>query len=223
MVSGFLVVNCNAPHTLQLRTILPHLVSNVPSIVADIKHGIASRHGFRSFFKSNDNKKDVQAVFESIAHALPIFATHPDVAGLRPPTILCYDRRGTDEVDARNYREDCVGKAGSNFISGASSMHSIASVALCDLFWLLPTEPTIEQCPIITGNRRYRKLENAIELVKNQYSILIHEFTHLYNKHDPPYDYAETYGLQGSIDLNATESLKNPANYAYYAAGSLCP
>lgn len=221
MVNGYLLIGCNVPHTRHLTTILSQMKSDVQSVIADVDHGTASRHGFRSFFKTDANVKNVRAVFESIANNYAIYATHPAIVGLRPPTILCYDGRATDAIDATHYRHNCGWEPGQVFATVAVSTHETASIALCGSFWHFPPGPTNDQCPLLTGNRQSRKLDNNANLVENQYSLLIHELVHLYNPHDPPDDYVETYNIQDAVNLNSTESLENAANYAYYASGWL--
>ncbi|KAL9603154.1 MAG: hypothetical protein Q9219_001357 [cf. Caloplaca sp. 3 TL-2023] len=194
------------------------MVSNLYSTLADLDYGIHSHHGYRSLFKTNAHVNDIRDVYRRIANAIELNATHPEMAGLRPPTILCRDDRATDPVDAHNYRVTCEKQPGQKLATGAVSSHETASVALCDFFWRIPSEPEEDDCPIWTNGRRFRMLENSAALARNQYSILIHEFVHLYNEYDPPYDYVEVYKLQEAVNLDAAESLKNAANYAYYAA-----
>ncbi|KAI4115257.1 MAG: hypothetical protein LQ338_007882 [Usnochroma carphineum] len=218
---GYLLFACNAPHTRQLWTMIPQMISDLESTIADLEFGTASRHGFRSFFKTNANINDVRAVYKKMANAVEIYATNPDLQDMRPPAILCYDGRATDPIVEESYRKGCAPKPGQHSNIAALSTPATATIDLCDLFWGLRPEATANQCPLIAGNRLGRKLENTADLVLDQVSALIHEFAHLYNAHEPPYGYAESYNIQDAVDLNATESLRNAANYAYYVSGAL--
>lgn len=115
---------------------------------------------------------------------------------------------------------DCGREPGLILATGAISLHEIAAVALRHVFWYLRPEPTINQCRIFSGSRRYRKVETTAELANIQASLLIHQFPHLCNAHDPPNGFTEAYSVQDVVNLDSTEAFKRAANYAYNVSGT---
>ena len=51
----------------KLQVLLPYMRRTLGDVQIDIKAGTASRHGFRSFFKTDANQPYVRSVFEAIA------------------------------------------------------------------------------------------------------------------------------------------------------------
>lgn len=86
-IDRYLLIGCNAPHTRRLRAILLLLISDVQSAIADLEHGVTSRHEFRASFRTDINFNDVRAVYNNIVNAFELFVMNPDMAGLRTPTL----------------------------------------------------------------------------------------------------------------------------------------
>ena len=62
----------NSPASM-LQIVLPYIWRNLQDVLVDVKLGTASKHGYRSFFKTNSNKQHVQAIFQDIAEGKLIF------------------------------------------------------------------------------------------------------------------------------------------------------
>ena len=56
----------NSPAS-KLQEVLPYIWRNVQDVLVDVKLGTASRQGYRSFFKTDSNKQQVQGIFQAIA------------------------------------------------------------------------------------------------------------------------------------------------------------
>ena len=56
----------------RLQALLPHVWQNLQGVLADVKLGTASKHGFRSFFKTNTNQPLVRSGFQSIAEGMSL-------------------------------------------------------------------------------------------------------------------------------------------------------
>lgn len=56
----------NSPASM-LQDVLPYIWRNLQDVLADVRLGTASTHGYRSFFKTDSNKQYVQAIFQAIA------------------------------------------------------------------------------------------------------------------------------------------------------------
>ena len=61
----------------KLQVLIPYIRRTLGDVQIDIKMGTASRHGFRSFFKTNANQPYVRSVFEDIADGRWILHTRP--------------------------------------------------------------------------------------------------------------------------------------------------
>lgn len=77
--------------------------------------------------------------------------------------------------------------------------------------------------PKLHGFRLYFLSSGTIynhRVAENQYGVLVHEFTHAYTHN---WDPKEIYNPMEAVKLSATRSLKNPSNFALYAASEYFP
>ena len=200
---------------LIVKDVLATVRSSLEAAIADTQLGTSSTHGFTSFFKSDNNKAVVQDLFNRILQG-PLITLSPSTAQrthrtTAPPTFVC-SNEGDPHTEwmynslCQKYTHSPAGqRRGSQFI------------VLCPLFFRLGqlgfAGPPPGFCPILIDNKLS---PNNEALTNNQLAVMIHELVHLYG----PTKQAsgEAYSIQDAIDLNATASMANAANFAFYVA-----
>ncbi len=76
------------PRATYLQSFLPLVHNVIRSVLLDLRHGTASRHGFSAFFKTASNAAVVKDVFLHMLNGTPI----PDIENLGAvyrPTFRC--------------------------------------------------------------------------------------------------------------------------------------
>lgn len=223
-VSGnYVIRNCDAgqagSRASDLQTILPRIHETLQAVIADTELGTNSRHGFETFFHSNDTIPYVSSIFKKIAAGNAVRLRHEDPAldskhyiGL--PTIVCIeleDEAGRSETGALSI-----------FCRENPNMHAFRQgkyVALCPLFWEMDEEPQSMDCPRV---RRNTLTANDNSLAISQQALLVHELAHVYGVlHLDHYREMriEAYNLADVAWLNQETALRNAQNYAFYYAG----
>ena len=210
------IVNCKPSlpnsYASELQGLLPQIWTSLQKVLADVKLGTSSPHGFAALFKSNSNRQTVQSVFQSIADGGP-------VRGIVNPTLLCINTDDTDKRYKWMYEKNCAPLTPDGPPANAFAYPKLQVVGICPAFWelgaLLFEKPNPHDCPSVS--RENGVLASPIPLDLNQHSALIHELVHLYfaaGNHA-----TEVYDLQQCVNLKSAESLANIPNWSYYAAG----
>ena len=199
-----------------LQDLLPKVWTHLQAVITDVQLGTSSTHGFTAFFKTNDNKAAVQARFQKLIDGPPIVLT-PQRAQLThrptaPPTFICANQG--DTYSEKIYNQLCE----PNMHIPAGQRPDTEVMVLCPLFWRMRQDGWIEPlsgfCPRLINNAL---LPNSGALTFNLMSVIVHELIHVYGAQQPPGG-RETYTIQNAVELNATESMKNAANFAFYFA-----
>lgn len=192
----------------QLQPIISHALTNLRMVIDDAKHGTKSTHGFAAFFKTNDNIATVQKVFQDIIDAHNIGLDNNN------PAFVCPDpnRDLTKNAYAACFKG---GKPNVQF-----SWPEYGVVFVCPAFWNLVSVPFHSTCPTVSNNLL---VPDTPVLTTNMFSVVIHELVHVYAPALTAIENVtvETYNVQKAVDLDATASLANANNYAFYAAGKL--
>ncbi|KAL8720151.1 MAG: hypothetical protein Q9225_002939 [Loekoesia sp. 1 TL-2023] len=205
-----------------LLTTLPYIWQQLQNVLVDVELGTASKHGFRSIFKSNKNKSFVRSVFHAIAEGGNITRkTGKPSDTFLNPTIICLNPNSEIITNNMFYDYFCVNDAAATRWTAASTEPDTNFVVLCPPFWHLRLGLTDDACPSVVGTRRRRRLEpNDDALMESKYAVLLHELVHLYNPFEPSaeVDIDEKYLIQDLVDLDAAEALANAQSYTAYAA-----
>lgn len=136
---------------------------------------------------------------------------------LTPPTIMCVNDGDPDTVAQQ---QTCRNPIGYNRRVVASVEQGSGVVELCPLFFQQPRLSRKEACPTVDKvANRFELEDDGRDLGRNQYSVLVHEITHIYMGESGFAEDDEVYGLKGTVALNASASLRNAMNFAFYAAG----
>lgn len=192
--------------TSQLQNGLPHILTLLQAVIADVKLGTKSPHGFAAFFKTNDNIATVQKVFQTIIDG-------PNV-GLDDtnPLFACADPN--QDLTKKVYA-DCLNR---RIVCFAWPQYGV--IFICPAFWNLNPLPFGSSCPRLGNNVL---VPDNTDLSTNQFGIVIHELVHMYAPKLTAIDGEtnEVYNVQAAVNLNAKDSLKNANNYALYAAGKV--
>ena len=196
-----------------LQDILSKVRGHLQAVVTDAQLGTSSAHGFTAFFKTDDNRAAVLNLFQRLIDAPPIVHT-PQRAQrtgrlTAPPTFVCANP-GDPHVK-KIYNSLCA----PHMHTPAGQSPDTEVVGLCPLFWRMRQDGWIEPlsgfCPILMNNALS---PNTHALTSNQMSVIVHELVHLYGQTTDP----ETYNIQDAVELNATASMHNAANFAFYFA-----
>lgn len=200
--------NSTTSQAAYLKAFLPQVFSSLEAVLRDLKLGTASRHGYKAFFKTDDNVEAVRDVFQKMIDG-------PDVLSgmatqekrLTAPTFICANE---GEPDTAILRQTCGRPVRPVMYVGENQ----GFVTICPLFWSLRRIPPRRACPSISDNQF---ASDGIALGQNQFAITVHELVHLFNPHDDMRQ--EVYDIRDVFNLNATRSFENAHNFALYAAG----
>lgn len=224
------IIKCNAgqPNSMasKLQTLLPKIWTNLQGVLADAAKGTSSTHGYSAFFKTNDNLQTVQTAYQNMAAGKAVSVTASSTSqgrninplNLARPSIVCLQEG--DPSTAEQYLACTTGPLAGHLLAGTAAQF----VMLCPNFFVIPEEPNVGACPRL---RRNTMTPNDDSLVLNQQTQLVHELAHVYgigggvdgrgrNWRQGEY---EPYLLQEVIDLNASDSVNNAQNFAFYYAG----
>ncbi|KAL9632723.1 MAG: hypothetical protein Q9204_003677 [Flavoplaca sp. TL-2023a] len=206
------IVYCGAgpdSKAAKLQTLLPQIYEKLLLVLADVKQGVASK-AFHAYFKTNDNIAYVESIFHQIAAGSPVQVPVPGAPTSLTvpynPMIVCLDLTlpGVDYL-----QQQCKG-------STAASNPNTQIMVLCDNFWRLTDRvmPLNSECPKVKYNKFH---PDDHRLVQTQFGAFVHEFAHTYTG---IWGIHETYQPTAAVKLSAKESLRNPQNFALYAANA---
>ena len=201
--------NTTGSSAAYFQALIPYMQSHLQAVLSDLDRGTASP-AFRAFFKTNNNLEPVRKVFTDIINGSEFLTVGSRGYGQfqARPTLLCAD---TDDPSV-DLLDECYGYVRPiAYIVNPQKM-----VAICPLFWTVPPVPRKTACPQIENGK---VLTEPTTLVTTQYTILVHELVHIYNRFDDSWE--EVFGFDDVVGLDAIRSVENAQNYAAYAAGQL--
>lgn len=193
---------------------LPQVRGALQFVLQDLENGIASRHGYRTFFKSNANLPHVKQVFQAIAEGQNLQSGKPVIECLNPYT----------ETPAHSsaFSTMCVPKPGHEMVRAAAFPPNGITV-ICPDFWTHPAfSEGADACPLVTWTRRRRGFaDEGRELTDTQFTRLVSELVRLYNPLNGLLEEDDVYGAQKCFELDVEKSVRNAGNWALYAACKL--
>ena len=187
----------------KLQLLLPQVYDGLQLVIADLQQETASLHGYTTFFKDDASKAIVLQVYQQMAAGTSV-AVGRNHNVIRQPTFICAnDAPRTDLLyqTCLRYPETAV-----------LVLTNTEALALCPFFWAIQREAILPNCPLVIANTL---APNDDRLVANQEAVLVHNLVHFYH------EVSETSVLRITdvSELNVSESLLNPWNYAFYYAG----
>ncbi len=194
----------------QLQRLLPQFWDDLQLVLADLERGNASK-AYRAYFKFQSNAAYVESIFQAMADGAPVqippLRGSPSKQSHRTrPAIVCLDPK---IPNLETLSAVCVQAA-------ASILPNNHIVLLCPAFWQgMKLRPLRRDCPRVKGNKF---VPDDYRVAYNQFSVFVHEFTHAYTQN---WDTKETYRPTAAVKLSAALSLRNPNNFALYAASEL--
>ncbi len=137
-----------------LQNILPKLWSNLQAAIANSQLGTSSTHGFKAFFKTNENKVTVQNLYQKMIDGPPVLLAPQRAQRFKkkmiPLTFVCANQG--DPHTEFIYKSLCE----QNMPVPAGQWPDSELVGLCPLFFNLGTEGWVEPpsgfCPILLDN-----------------------------------------------------------------------
>ncbi|KAI4285556.1 MAG: hypothetical protein L6R38_000577 [Xanthoria sp. 2 TBL-2021] len=201
----------------QLQTLLPQFRDNLQLVLADVKRGTTSK-AYRAYFKSQANAAYVDSIFQAMADGALLHIAVPGAPSkfTRPvyPTIVCLDP-GTPNVEKLQAVCSVTMRGGKAVASIVPHSHIMV---LCPSFWEQPKKgPLRSDCPMV---KRNKFVPDDHRVMLNHFGAFVHEFTHAYTRN---WDTKELYSPMDAVKLSAKLSLKNPNNFALYAASESSP
>ena len=187
----------------KLQKLLPQVYNGLQKVVADLQLGTGSLHGYSTFFKNDSSKAEVQRVYEKIAAGASVVVGRYR-SNIRYPTFICANN--IPETDL--LYQYCM----RNPNTALMTRKNTELIYLCPLFWTIKRQAILPDCPLVVANTL---TPNDAQLLENQEALLIGALVHFY--HDVHEDLILT--ITDASELDASESLLNPPNYALYYAG----
>ena len=191
-------------------------------ILVDVQQGMASSHGYTAFFKTNDNKDTVTAMYTKILEGAG-FMHRCAIAPYENITFTCpevteYNPNGPDGCGLKTH------------ISAVYRSELPYLVELCPVFFYLPKTADPRRCPSV---RKNKMTETALSFT--QVGTLVHEWAHIYGADPAPdlpctvttdenavvnaSDVLDVYRAQACAELPANRQILNAQNYALYYSG----
>lgn len=204
-----MITDCEiAGRSTEILELLPRVWQALQLVLSDLKHGTASRHGVRTFLKTNNNAKVTKKVFQAIADGRDLEFGQPVIACLSPDNLT--------PSQETLFNMSCLDHPKLVVAAAAFPKHGI--VALCPEFWRLEAFPDHDGCPVVGGRRGRRQFEDlGLGLIRTKFAALLHELVHLYNPLQT-FEDPEEYSAEGCMELSAHKSIRNAGNLAFYAA-----
>ncbi|KAL8734116.1 MAG: hypothetical protein Q9181_003305 [Wetmoreana brouardii] len=211
---NYRITNCDLIcRSRDVLSLLPQVWEALQSVLADLEHGTASRHGFRTFFKTNASLPHVKSVFQAIANGRYLRG--------RQPIIECLSDENLEPHQRVTYNIVCPSRISGPVPAGSLPYHGL--MVICPPFWTRATFPYGDGCPAVGGRRGQRRfVDTGADLSDTQFAIIVHELMHLYNPRDAVTKQGEAYSAQDCLELDPQKSIQNAGNFALYAAGKHC-
>ena len=213
---NYQIQNCNS-HKAEsdasyLQQLLPQIRTNLRAVIADARLGTASKHGYGTFFKTNDNIEDVITVYRRIAAGNDVLVrsvSDSNILGLTAarPTIVCVN----NVLETAPIYQACL-----RDWFDPTSVHVVDSnlIALCPQFWERKEAPLPRvDCP---RSKASSFILNNLDLISNQQAMIVYKLAHLYEDVSVS---GEVMNNQNAADLNSTSPVQTATNYAFYYAG----
>ncbi|KAI4104975.1 MAG: hypothetical protein LQ339_003592 [Xanthoria mediterranea] len=208
----------NLERSAGLPKLLAQVRQTIQLVIRDLQYGMVSRHGYLTFFKSNEHLLFVEEVFRNITAGRMLQG--------RQPAIVCLHPSGQAPAQGSAYSMICEPQAGHGLVR-ARGLRSQASLSLCPEFWKRPAFPNgTDDCPVMAGRRgfqRFAEEEDGSALTDTQFGILIRELVRMYNPLDKGPADGGVNGAQECSELNREQSIQNAGNWALYAACKFRP
>lgn len=206
------IVNCRAnlparlyPEAVQLREFLGQAWNSTRLLLTDITNGTNSKFGFGPLFKTNDSVSPLTFTFRGMI-----------TGGGNPlPTFVCLDDDSDVPLYQSLYQEICT----KNYFT--SVVPDSSWIAFCPGFFEASKRtldfPVQLDCPTLdtTANELQK---SAHPLMHNMYPIFLSQMLKIQLQVDEENAKTQVHGIQSCLNLNATASLGNVDNWAYYAA-----
>ncbi|KAL8850068.1 MAG: hypothetical protein Q9221_004994 [Calogaya cf. arnoldii] len=179
-------------------------------VLHDLQYGLASRHGYSAFFKSNAHLLFVQEVFQNITAGRSLQG--------RSPMVQCLNTFEQTPTTQNAYSMICEPREGHELLRARGSRSGL--LVLCPNFWTHPAFPNgTDSCPLISGRRGFAKfVEDGSALFDTQFGILIRELVRMYNPLNQEAEECVISGVQECLELDREKSIRNAGNWALYAA-----
>jgi len=209
------IVNCRAnvparlyPEAVQLREFLGQAWNSTRLLLTDITNGTNSKFGFGPLFKTNDTVRTVTYTIRSFMNG----------GGNPVPTFLCLDDYSKIPLFQSLYKDTCTADVFATVIPKSSY------IGLCPGFFEASKRnldfPIQPDCPTFdtTDTTAETLRESTHPLMHNMYPIFLSQMLKLHMQMDAENEKVQVHHIQDCINLNATASLTNVANWANYAA-----
>ena len=208
---NYLIHLCNSgqpnSEASKLQRLLPQVYTGLQKVIADLQLGIASTHGYSTFFKNDSSVAEVQLVYQKMAAGASVLfgrGRNIDPISTRYPTYICANN--VPETDL--LYQTCMGTPNTPLMSWRNT----ELMPLCPVFWKFKKQARLSDCPLVVANTL---TPDDDRLLKNQEALLVGNLVHLY--HDSLDELI--VNIAEASELSISESLENAPSYALYYAG----
>lgn len=205
---NYLIHMCNSgqpnSEASELQSLLPQVYNGLQNVIADLKLGSASSHGYSAFFKDNSSQAEVLRVYENIAAGTSVTRSGNRHTSRRPTFICANNLPGTNLL-----YQFCNSSPNTALMTWVNT----DLMPLCALFWKIKNRAILPDCPLVVANTL---TPNDHRLLENQEALLVGAMVQLYHDVKEPF----ITRITDVSDLDTSQSLLNPPNYALYYAGA---
>ena len=216
---SFLIEGCSSAQKQTLNDLFLDFPRGISLVLDDVTFGTTSTHGFTAMFKANRNINYVKYMLESVMTGRKLHGLLPNRAIDDGPRFACVSRdsrRKYSYIGIDPYLS-CQGPP-PNPPPAAFYVQETKLIFLCDAFWRCPDYPGHQLCPSVQNNQ-FVLDQPGFHSCK--FYTLMHEMLHFYlgratlSPHSWPH---EQYEANALVNLFSSNSVRNPANYEFYAA-----
>ena len=206
---NYLIHLCNSEQpnsqAAELQILLPQVWKGLQRVIADLQKETGSLHGYNTFFKNESSKTEVLEVYQEMADGAGIHIRgDTNRMRMRYPTFICANNVTVTELFYRY----CVRRPNTALMSWRRTEF----MPLCPYFWEVKSRPSLSDCPLVVANTL---TPNDDRLLNSQEALIVGALVHLYHNNNEELITAIT----DVSELDATQSLLNAPNYAFYYAG----
>ena len=211
------ILNCDSrlparlhPPATQLQAFLRQVWNSNKALVDDTTNGTNSIHGFEALFKTNSSVNVISSTIRNMRYGGSV-GPNGEV-----PTLICLDSNLGGSAFQALFKEIC-----NNTSTVIATIPNSTYLAFCPTFFEISQHqldfPVPQDCPVTTSNKIQ---ESPHPLLHNGYPIFLTQMLRLYMEHGLLEGDLEhqVENVQDCINLDATASVKNVANWATYAA-----
>ncbi|KAI4192859.1 MAG: hypothetical protein LQ346_004125 [Caloplaca aetnensis] len=223
--NGWMISGCGegkvvTPKLNEILIFLFDMKSHLEAVVADVKLGTRSSHGFPAFFKTSTNIRTVMNKYRQLLDVNPVIvdADRARELGTRTPqpTFHCLKKDDPESADMMAQCQSVPSHYPAIWVLGSES------IWLCPKFFTTVSYPPPKQhCPTLGANGKFKPGDGS--LMGSNFAYMVFSMVLMYNRdiYESLTKYNRRADMQSAVELSARQSVLHAANYGFYAGGEL--